>query len=53
MGLTTMDFTKHKCPEAEAILADSIRVTISEHMSEDYILGVAAAIEKGARDYAA
>jgi len=53
MGLTTMDFTKHKCPEAEAILADSIRVTISEHMSEDYILGVAAAIEKVARHYAA
>ncbi len=53
MGLTKMDFSKHKCPEAEAILADSIRVTITEHMSEEYILGVAAAIEKVARYYAA
>jgi dTDP-4-amino-4,6-dideoxygalactose transaminase len=53
MGLTQMDFTKHKCPEAEAILADSIRVTITEHMNEEYILGVAAAIEKVARHYAA
>ena len=52
MGLTTMDFTKHKCPEAEAILADSIRVTINENMTEEYILGVAAAIEKVAGDFA-
>lgn len=52
MGLTSMDFTQHKCPEAEAILATGIRVTITEHMSEDYILGVAAAIEKVARHYA-
>jgi dTDP-4-amino-4,6-dideoxygalactose transaminase len=53
MGLTTMDFTKHKCPEAEAILATGIRVTITEHMSEEYILDVAAAIQKVARHYAA
>jgi dTDP-4-amino-4,6-dideoxygalactose transaminase len=53
MGLTTMDFTQHKCPEAEAILDDSIRVTIHEHMTEEYVLGVAAAIEKVARYYAA
>jgi perosamine synthetase len=53
MGLTTMDFTKHKCPTAEAILDDSIRVTITEHMSEDYILGVAEAINKVAKYYAA
>ena len=53
MGLTTMDFTKHKCPEAEAILATGIRVTITEDMTEEYILGVAAAIQKVARHYAA
>jgi perosamine synthetase len=53
MGLTAMDFTKHKCPEAEAILETGIRVTIHEHMTEDYILDVAAAIEKVARHYAA
>ena len=53
MGLTTMDFSKHKCPEAEAILKTGIRVTIDEHMTEEYILEVAAAIQKVARHYAA
>jgi len=53
MGLTTMDFTKHKCPEAEAILDTGIRVTINENMSEEYILDVAAAIRKVAQHYAA
>lgn len=53
MGLTTMDFTKHKCPEAEAILETAIRVTIHEHMTEEYILDVAAAIRKVAQHYAA
>lgn len=52
MGLTAMDFTKHKCPEAEAILATGVRVTIQENMTEDYILDVAAAIQKVARHYA-
>lgn len=53
MGLTTMDFSTHKCPEAEAILATGIRVTIHEHMTEQYILEVAEAIRKVARHYAA
>ena len=53
MGLTTMDFTKHKCPEAEAILATGVRVPIYEYMTEEYILDVAKAIEKVARHYAA
>lgn len=53
MGLTTMDFSKHKCPEAEALLKTMIRVTIREHMTEDYILHVAKAIQKVARHYAA
>lgn len=53
MGLTTMDFSKHKCPEAEAILATGMRVPISEHMTEEYILEVAAAIRKVARHFAA
>jgi dTDP-4-amino-4,6-dideoxygalactose transaminase len=52
MGLTSMDYSQHKCPEAEAILASMIRVTIHEHMSEEYVLGVAAAIQKVARHYA-
>jgi dTDP-4-amino-4,6-dideoxygalactose transaminase len=53
MGLTSMDFSKHKCPEAEAILKTGMRVPISEHMTEDYVLEVAAAIRKVARHYAA
>jgi len=53
LGLTTMDFSKHQCPEAEAILATGIRVMINENMSDEYILQVAAAIQKVARHYAA
>lgn len=52
MGLTTMDYSKHKCPEAEAILATGIRVVIQEKMTEDYIRDVATAIRKVARHYA-
>ena len=52
MGLTTMDFSTHKCTEAESILETGIRVSIDEHMTEDYILGVATAIQKVARHYA-
>lgn len=52
LGLTTMDFTKHKCPEAEAILATMCRVNLKEYMTEEYILGIAAAIEKVAKHYA-
>jgi len=53
MGLTTMDFSKHKCPEAEAILKTGMRVPINENMTEEYILEVAAAIRKVARYFAA
>ncbi len=51
MGLTNMDFTRHKCPEAEDILATGIRVMLNENMTEEYVLSVAAAIEKVARHY--
>ncbi|MBI4625677.1 MAG: DegT/DnrJ/EryC1/StrS family aminotransferase [Verrucomicrobia bacterium] len=52
MGLTTMDFSKHQTPEAEAILQTGIRITIQENMTEDYILGAAEAVRKVARHYA-
>lgn len=52
-GLTTMDYSKHQCPEAEAILKTGIRITLHEGMTEEYILQVAAAIEKVARHFAA
>jgi dTDP-4-amino-4,6-dideoxygalactose transaminase len=53
MGLTEMDFTKHSCPTAESMLTEGIRVPIYEYMTEQYILEVAAAIQKVARHYAA
>ena len=51
-GLTTMDYSKHQTPEAEAILQTGIRIVIHEGMTEDYIAGVAEAIGKVARHYA-
>jgi hypothetical protein len=47
-----MDFTKHRCPEAEAILETGIKMIIHEAMTEEYTLGVATAIRKVARHYA-
>lgn len=52
MGLTTMDFSKHKCAEAEAILVTGMRVPVNEFWTEEYVLQVAAAIRKVARHYA-
>ena len=52
-GLTTMDYAKVSCPEAEAIHQTAIRLGIHEHMSEQYVLEVAAAIKKVASHYAA
>lgn len=52
MGLTDMDFTKHSCPEADAILTSCVRVLINENMTEEYIRQLAAAIQKVARYYA-
>ncbi len=52
MGLTDMDFSKHKCPNAESMLTEGIRVIINENMPEEYILQVATAIQKVAKHYA-
>ncbi len=52
-GLTEMDYSQTRCPEAEAILQTGIRVTIHEAMTEEYILAAARAIEKVARHMAA
>jgi dTDP-4-amino-4,6-dideoxygalactose transaminase len=52
LGLTTMNYTDHHTPEAEAILESGIRITIHEAMTDDYIKGVAEAIRKVARHYA-
>lgn len=53
LGLTTMDYSKHETPEAEAILQTGVRLTIQESMNEDYILGAAEAVRKVAQHYAA
>ncbi|WP_435018731.1 DegT/DnrJ/EryC1/StrS family aminotransferase [Tundrisphaera sp. TA3] len=53
MGLTAMDYTKASCPEAEAILASGVRITIHEGMGEDYIRSLAGAIRKVSGHYAA
>lgn len=52
LGLTSMDYTKTSCPEAEAIHQTAVRLPLHEEMTEDYILGVSAAIAKVARHYA-
>ncbi|MFV2070092.1 MAG: DegT/DnrJ/EryC1/StrS family aminotransferase, partial [Pirellulales bacterium] len=51
-GLTKMDYTKHRCPEAETILKTGVRIVIHQAMTEEYILGVATAVKKVARHYA-
>ena len=51
-GLTEMDFTKHSCPEAEAILKTGVRVVIHEAMTEQYILDTAMAVKKVTKHYA-
>lgn len=51
-GLTTMDYTKVKCPETEAILKTCMRFQVNEAMDEDYIRQVAKAVRKVAKHYA-
>jgi dTDP-4-amino-4,6-dideoxygalactose transaminase len=49
LGLTQMDYREVRCPEAEAILQDSVKLTINEAMDDSYIDQVAAAIREVAR----
>ncbi|MDY0168331.1 MAG: hypothetical protein RBS80_17410, partial [Thermoguttaceae bacterium] len=51
-GQTDMDFSKHSCPEAEAILKTCIRISIHEGMTDEYILDVAKAVRKVAAHFA-
>ncbi|MDZ7618013.1 MAG: DegT/DnrJ/EryC1/StrS family aminotransferase [Patescibacteria group bacterium] len=51
-GQTDMDFSKHSCPEADAILKTGIRITIHEGMTDEYVLDVAKAIRKVAAHFA-
>ncbi|MFM1851774.1 MAG: hypothetical protein RIS54_1458 [Verrucomicrobiota bacterium] len=53
LGLTTMDYTQVKCPEAEAYHSDCIMLPINEAMTEGYVRKVAAAVNAVARRFAA
>ncbi len=53
LGLTSMDYAKVSCPEAEAILATGVRVVIHEGMGEAYVRSMALAVRKVAVHYAA
>jgi dTDP-4-amino-4,6-dideoxygalactose transaminase len=52
MGMTKMDYTKVKLPEAEAILKTCSNFALNEAMDEDYIRSAAAAIRKVAKHFA-
>lgn len=52
LGLTTMDYTKVVCPEAEAILTTGINCTLNESMDEALVREIAAAVRKVAQHYA-
>ncbi len=53
LGLTAMDYTQVKCPEAEAILATGIQCTLNESMDETLMRETAAAVRKVAKHFAA
>lgn len=51
LGLTTMDYNKVRCAEAEAIVETCMTVGINQAMDEKWILGVADGIRKVATHY--
>ena len=51
LGLTKMDYTQVKCPEAEAILTTGIQCTLNESMDEALMRETAAAVRKVAKHY--
>lgn len=50
-GLTEMDYTRVKCPEASRILETCVRISFHEGMNEGYIREVGAATRKVAQHY--
>jgi len=51
MGLTTMDYRKVSCPNAEAIIKTCIQLKLHQGMDEAYIDGVARAFRKVAQHF--
>lgn len=50
-GLTNMDYTKTSCPVSDSIIANCMRITLHEAMSEAYVREIAAAVRKVAQHY--
>jgi dTDP-4-amino-4,6-dideoxygalactose transaminase len=51
-GLTTMDYTKNKCPVASDVLKTIVRIQVHEAMSEEYLKEAAVALRKVAKHFA-
>lgn len=51
LGLTTMDYTKVKCPHAEAILKESLVTQVNEAMDEKWMDDVAESVRKVAAHF--
>lgn len=52
LGLTTMDYTQVRCPEAESFFTNLIHLPFNEAMTEDYLDQVALAIRTVATRFA-
>lgn len=52
LGLTTMDYTKTKCPVASDVLKTIVRIQIHEAMDEAYLKEAGAAVRKVAKHFA-
>lgn len=50
-GMTSMDYNKVSCPEAERILQDAVRLEVKEWMTEDYMRLAAQAVAKVAAHF--
>ena len=49
--MTSMDYNKVSCPEAERILQDAVRLEVKEWMTEDYMRLAAKAVAKVAAHF--
>jgi dTDP-4-amino-4,6-dideoxygalactose transaminase len=49
LGLTQMDYRAVRCPVAEAILQDGIKLTVNEAMTDAYVTKVASAVRQVAQ----
>ena len=51
-GVTAMDYRTVRCPVAEAILQDGVKLTVNEAMTEPYLAKVVAAVRQVASRWA-